>query len=191
MHLRQDSITLVDNIDPNRTQCSYVRQMGNDRKEIPRPPSEAPNSSDVLYYNQFKVEQHCSKKNNWTIGLKRGGGSNFAKRTGFSPFIRSSKKSAHAQRLLVQLLSGGVRHPDASFPLSFPLRVMFEFKLKNHFTKKNTVNRKSGDLSNIAQSIEDCLQKSEVILDDALICDAHFTKKFGPENSVEVWIFKA
>jgi hypothetical protein len=167
----------------------YV-SVGTAGEEIPRPPSGESNTSSVCYYHSFTVQEHCSKKNKWTLGLKRGGRSNFAQRTGYSPYIRSSKDSADAQRLLVQLLSGGCFSPNFSFPLGFPLRVVLEFKLKDYYTKKRALNRKAKDLTNIAQTIEDCLQKSNVIIDDAYHTTLLLFKRPGTENRVTIWILK-
>ncbi len=148
-------------------------------------PSKTPHR--LLFRAVIPVENHYSKKNAKTIGYRWGKGKAFSssgKR--FTPFVRSTDAAAMAERILVSHLSNGERFSSASHPISIPMLAVFKFKFTDFYTVKGEINRRSMDLSNVIQGVEDSLQKADIILDDALICKIIATKEFGLENEIVV-----
>lgn len=151
-------------------------------QDVKRSPSEAPHR--LLFRAAVQVEAHYSKKNSKTIGFRGGGNSNFAKRTGFTPFIRSKNKAANAESFLVSRLLQGERFASVDYPIRVPMLALFKFKLNNFYTKKGEVSLTAGDLTNILQGAEDSLQKAGIIANDALITKIIVEKEFGLENEI-------
>lgn len=149
--------------------------------EIGSPPSETPHR--LLFRLVIPVEKHFSKKNAKTIRYRWKGGQRG------SPFLGATNEAAMAERVLVSHMQAGERFSSVSHPISLPMLAVFKFKFTDFYTVKGEINRRAMDLTNVIQGVEDALQKSEVILDDALITKIIANKEFGLENEIVVELF--
>lgn len=112
----------------------------------------------------FELSRHSLKKNQKSIGYRRTS-------KGIKPFIRDAKNGLLSNELSVNL-KAALRKYGNFKPIDEPIIAEFTFYFPNHkfFTKKKTQSLTIGDLSNLYQGVEDCLQKCDVIKNDALIC---------------------
>lgn len=96
-----------------------------------------------------------------------------------------------AEELLLPKLQTGTRNPTHSFPLRVPVLGLFMLELPNFRTKKNEINLRAGDSTNLVQMYEDALQKSQILKDDALFTSTIIIRKQGPINKVTIWLLDA
>lgn len=68
---------------------------------------------------------------------------------------------------------------------------VWSLEFSRYFTKKRTINRKAGDLTNLIQGCEDALTKAGVIEDDSLIIEMHAKKipSLDGKNRISVQLF--
>lgn len=157
--------------------------MGTDRKAIPGPPNQAPNSA-VLFYAHFSVEKHYSKKNAKTIGWRRGNKP--------TPFIMSTKAAKSTERdLLLQLMQNRVHDIHTEFPIKgMAVSGVFIIEHSACLTKDGKINLRGGDLDNIVSSYLDLLIKAEILSDDALITSLTAFKRHSDTNKITIWLLK-
>lgn len=112
----------------------------------------------------FELSRHSLKKNQKSIGYRKTS-------KGVKPFIRDAKNGLLSNELSVNL-KAALRKYENFKPIDTSIIAEFTFYFPNEkfFTKKKTQSLTIGDLSNLYQGVEDCLQKCQVIKNDALIC---------------------
>jgi hypothetical protein len=64
------------------------------------------------------------------------------------------------------------------------VRALWLFECSRFFTKKGTINQRSGDLTNLIQGPEDALTKAGIIADDSLITEIQAYKKHGDKDRI-------
>lgn len=109
----------------------------------------------VLFNCNLKVSKHYSKKN-----------SNRIRRAGKRFFLGKPKELLDETNWIVLNLRQQW-HDRAT--LTENIHAEFKFYFANYYTKKGQMNKKLGDLSNLYQLPEDCLQAAGVIEDDCQI----------------------
>ena len=77
--------------------------------------------------------------------------------------------------------------------IQYPVHATFIFHFANFYTKQNKMNMRLGDLTNIIQLPEDCLQSAGVIQDDCLIYSLDGSRKYpskDDKNYIEIHLQK-
>lgn len=115
------------------------------------------------------------------------------KRTGASFLGTEQKHKNYQNELLAKLIKA--RPADFVCNSASMLRIQFKFAYPRHkiVTKKNALNRKCGDLSNLYQMPEDCLQRAEIISDDVYIVSHAGSKRvISPDENyyIEIKVFE-
>jgi Holliday junction resolvase RusA-like endonuclease len=124
-----------------------------------------------LFYTKLKIDKHWSKKNNNRI---RKAGNRF--------FLGKTSELIKATDDLIRYLT--LKKALYQTPaIEVPIQAIFKFYFNNFFTKKNQMNLKLGDLSNLIQLPEDSLQKAEIIKDDALIMSYDGSRKLPSSDN--------
>lgn len=98
-------------------------------------------------------------------------------------------KNAKAKKIENYLIDQFIKHKTGP---TFEGKVwaIFLFHFENFHTKKGPMSLRLGDLSNLYQMPEDCLQKAGIIKDDALIMAHDYSRKLpGKNNELEVFLF--
>lgn len=159
-------------------------------EKIPGPPGRE--SDSVLFYASFEVPKHYSKKNQKQVGMRRGGSSRFAKRTGYTPFIMSNDSARNSEReLLLLLMQNGMFGVHIQSPIKdMAVRGVFIIESQTALTKKGKINLRGGDLDNLVTSYLDLLTKANVIYDDSILVSLIAHKKYCNKNRVTIWLLK-
>ncbi len=161
-------------------------------QQVPKPPEEASNPSDVLFYASFGVGKHTSKKNEKSIGMRKGGASRFAKRTGYTPFVMSTNAARAAERdLLLHLMQARMHGVHTQSPINgMAVWGLFFIESPTFLTKKGLINQRGGDLDNLVTTYLDALVKSEILADDSWITRISCTKRYAETNKITIWLMK-
>lgn len=137
-----------------------------------------------IFSSVFSLPAHGIKKNNKQIRYNR--------RTGKS-FIASNQNVLNLEQMLTKLLY--LDNKDKNVFIDYPIRAMFLFKfpLKEYYTKRKTINQRLGDLSNLYQLPEDCLEKAGILKNDALIMSHDGSRKLPTDKltcELEIYLYK-
>jgi Holliday junction resolvase RusA-like endonuclease len=140
-------------------------------------------SSEVLFHARIPVIKHVTKKNNRPFFKNRSSG---------QFFLGKSKDLRDAETSLVMHLKS--RKNELSLQtINEPIWCIFLFyyPYEEFFTKKGSPNKKRGDLSNLYQLPEDCLQEAGIIENDDLICAHDLSRRLlGEKKELEIFILK-
>lgn len=137
---------------------------------------------DLLFYCHVDVDKHVTKKNNRSIFKNR--------KTG-RMYPGKSKELVSAEEHMISEMAEQWRKFGGNQPLNMHIWCVFIFFFnhRHYYTKNGTINRRIGDLSNLIQLPEDCLQKAGIIKDDSLIMSLDLSRKFpGESNYLELFI---
>ena len=136
----------------------------------------------VVYYAKIPVDKHRTKKNSRPIFTNR--------KTGKS-FLGKDKSLASAENSMVSVLRAQRARYGIDEPIKFDVWILFLFWFDSYYTKKGYRAKTLGDLSNLYQLPEDCLQKAGVIENDSQICSHDLSRRLpGKENCLEIFVFK-
>ena len=135
----------------------------------------------LLFYANIKVERHFTKKNSRPI-YRRGG----------KPFLGKDPAFAKAENAMVQELRLQASNSRITQPFEDDVWAMFLFHFDNYYVKDGSRRSKRiGDLSNLYQMPEDCLQKAGIIKDDSQICSHDLSRRIpSSETYLEVFLLK-
>lgn len=118
--------------------------------------------SEVRFRATIDLPFHASKKNSKQIW--------FNKKTG-RRFISSNSRVKEAQAILLHELRSRARAAGISEPLKDRMHtvLLFGFPADQFYTRKLKESRTLGDCSNLAQIVEDALEKSGIVENDCLL----------------------
>jgi len=136
---------------------------------------------ELIFYATIEVDRHFTKKNSRPI-YRRGG----------KPFIGKDATYAKAETAMVSCLrSQGVSH-GISEPFECDVHAVFLFHFDNYYVKDGSRRSKRvGDLSNLYQMPEDCLQKAGIIKDDSQIVSHDFSRRLPSDKTyLEIILLK-
>ncbi len=161
-------------------------------KETPAQ-GEATPDPNLLFEHTLEVESHTSLKNRKVIGYKWRGKNRPASGSRKIPFLRTDTATKLAQNLLVLELQARARRILLSRPWDCPMLALWSLELTNFTTKKGTINKRAGDLTNLIQGCEDALTKAGIIADDSLIVQMKAEKKQSLDgvNRIHIKLFSA
>lgn len=137
----------------------------------------------MLFRCRIPIPHHGIKKNSRQIMRGAGG----------QPFIGKSKSLSVIEKVLTQRLTICRLQQRIDTPISTDVSVKMIFFFKNYWIKpknKKELTRRSktlGDLSNLYQLPEDCLQLAGIIADDAQI-QSHDGSRILPGSENELLI---
>lgn len=135
-------------------------------------------AEDILFYAHIEVERHFTKKNSRPI-FKRGG----------KPFIGKNPTYAKAEDAMVLKLRSQGNQQRIFEPIECDLWAMFIFHFDNYYLQdRSRRSQKLGDLSNLYQMPEDCLQRAGIIKNDGQICSHDLSRRL-PSNKTYLEIF--
>lgn len=133
----------------------------------------------------IEVPKHGSKKNRKQI--QRAGNGRL--------FIGTERKQKHLQNVLTAvLLKEKLKHRMDTIDYDINAKFVFYFPKSVYFTKQGKRSCRVGDLSNLYQGVEDCLQVAKVIENDSLIVSHDGSSRLPIEGSkymLEVILTKA
>lgn len=149
-------------------------------------------ASKILFHAKFEVPSHAILKNGKTIRK-------FRKRVGRAMdvrrFIGKSEETMAAQDYMTLKLSAARNLAPANviqgLPINRPVWCMFLFYYNDFYTKKGQMRLNIGDLSNLYQMPEDCLQKAGILTNDAWISSHDYSRRLpSPDhlNWFEVFV---
>lgn len=135
----------------------------------------------ILFHERVNLDLtgHIIKKNNRRILKNR--------RTGQSFIGKSSKQIFGENYLTSQLVKSRIKQKLFE-PINTPVWCIFLFYFKNYYVKKQKKNEPPrvssnvGDLSNLYQMPEDCLQEAGIIKDDSLIVSHDMSRKLPSQT---------
>lgn len=138
--------------------------------------------SQCLFSATIGVDYHPSQKNSKKIFLN--------KRTG-QRFIGSTSRVKSAKEVLLQYLQSRAREYGLTEPIKHRVYcvLLFGFPEAQFYTKRLTENRNNGDCTNLAQAVEDCLQKAGVIENDFLLAPVYIDRVVAPETQVQIELY--
>ncbi len=143
--------------------------------------SQSP-QSHLLFHASIEVSAFSSKKNRKVIHRNFQTGRNF---------IGSDPKHAKLDRILVCALQSIARNLHFNKPINFAVRAVFLFHSPNWLTKKGSINKRAGDLSNLIQGPEDSLMAAQIIEDDSQILSYDGSRKIlSQDTKIEIYLFK-
>lgn len=129
-----------------------------------------------LFKINLEVNKNWSQKNNNRIRF-----------TGKRFFLGKQEALIRDRDYLVLALKNAWKNKPT---INGPIHAKFTFGFANYYTAKGKMNLKLGDLSNLVQLPEDCLQKAGIIADDALIMSLDGTRKTpSVKNELTIEIF--
>lgn len=140
--------------------------------------------SPVLFHTYIPLESHTVKKNSRPILRNR--------RTG-ARFIGKSSTLLLAENELVAEFRSAARHMKEFKTIDQPCWAMmlFYFDHDEFFTKKGTVSRNIGDLSNLYELPQDCLKTAGIITDDSIIFSHDLSRRIPwHETALELLLFE-
>lgn len=111
------------------------------------------------------------------------------------PRLIMSKKSSIAKSYIMNHLQLEKNKKSISSSIDFPVAVSFKFYFteRNYYTQKNTIKKTMGDLSNLYQLPEDCLEKVGILENDSWIFSHYDSGKYLTTkdiNYLEIKIFE-
>lgn len=138
-------------------------------------------AADVLFHAEIPVEKHVIKKNRRPVFMN--------KKTG-ARFIGKSQELKEAERYLELTLKSRINELGIESPILGPIWVIMLFYYQNDvfYTKKGEPSKLRGDLSNLYQLVEDCLESSGVIGNDDQICSHDLSRRL-PSDRTKLEIF--
>lgn len=137
-------------------------------------------NQELLFYARFEVEKHVTKKNSRQI-FKRAG----------KPFLGKNQALRDAENYMLQKLRVQKDALGLNEPLGCDMHAVFVFGFSDYFTKKGQRSLRLGDLSNLYQLPEDCLEKAEIIKNDSLICSHDLSRRLpSKKNEIALFILK-
>lgn len=138
-------------------------------------------NGEILFSCKFKVGKHGSKKNNKRIFKNRATGQQFIGSESKTKFLEHQLVNSLIRERIKKVIGFNLIDCDinAQFIFSFPKSV--------YFTKKMTRSNKVGDISNLYQSVEDALQKAQVIRNDSQI-ESHDGSRRVPIDGNEYFL---
>ena len=148
------------------------------------------NTQDLIFHSVFEVSFHGSLKNDKII-----------RQSGFKRFIGTKDRTKALKNEIVAKLMQSSRKAIYSenkpylTNINFPIRAQFLFIYAKDIliTKRQTLNMKSGDLSNLYQLPEDALQSAGILENDCWI-KSHSGSDImiSPDNKfyLEISLFK-
>ncbi len=133
----------------------------------------------VLFECKFTVPFHGIKKNSKQIAKNRFAGKNF---------IRSSDKALFAKKWLNQkLLTEKLKQRLDTIADDVIAEFIFYFPKSKYFTKKGLRSKTLPDLSNLYETVQDCLQDARIIENDTCIVN-HGSSHRSPINDNQCWL---
>ena len=136
-------------------------------------------NGEILFKAKFKVSKHGSKKNNKRIFRNHATG---------RQFIGSESKTKFLESQLVScLMRERFKSRTDLIECDVNAQIIFHFPRSVFFTKAGHRSTKVGDISNLYQSVEDALQKAQIIKNDSLI-ESHDGSRRVPIDDVEYWL---
>ncbi len=136
----------------------------------------------LVFHSIIQVFRHGVLKNSKRILKNRRTG-----RTFLGSSVDALAQKRHLTNSLLQQNRTGLAFESKYRqiePTSLAIEFLFAYPYKEIITKKGLLNRRSGDLSNLYQLPEDCLQAAGLILDDALIVShAGSAKVLSPDEN--------
>jgi Holliday junction resolvase RusA-like endonuclease len=135
--------------------------------------------SEVLFYAEFIVPNHSSKKNGKQISFNKKTGRNF---------IRSNDKVLNAQSVILNKLNK--LKADTSFKTitdDVIAEFVFWFPENVFYTKKGLRSKTLNDLSNLYEQAQDCLQRAGIIENDTQIVN-HGNSHRRPTKGDQFWL---
>jgi Holliday junction resolvase RusA-like endonuclease len=139
---------------------------------------------DMLLHFKVPVLRHYIKKNSRPIYKNR--------KTG-KTFIGKNKELIEAENYLVRKFQEEAQKIGLFDPINEPIWVIFffHFTKDQFFTQKGYMRKTIGDLSNLYQLPEDCLEKAGIIENDCLIMAHDYSRKLPSDtNELEIYILK-
>ena len=139
---------------------------------------------DMHYHVKIPVQKHFIKKNSRDIMYNR--------RTK-KPFIGKKADLANAEKYLIEYMQLHALKMGIREPLNEPVWAIFffHFTKEQFFTKKGIMRQTIGDLSNLYQLPEDCLEKAGVIANDTLIMAHDYSRRLPAEKTeLEIYLMK-
>lgn len=140
---------------------------------------------DAIFYAQVPVIKHLAKKNSRVI-MKRGG----------RVILGKTAALLKAERDMLWQLGGQKRAIKLQYPIDFPVRCVFKFHCTNLLTRDKKTKRLRlsetiGDLSNLYQLPEDCLEEAGILAGDHLIMSHDGSRKIqSTQNMLEIFVLK-
>jgi Holliday junction resolvase RusA-like endonuclease len=133
-----------------------------------------------LFYASIEVERHATKKNGRTIFF-----------AGKRPILGKSQALRDAESNLVLELRSARNTYGITEPIECDMRALFIFHFANYFTKRGPRNKKLGDLSNLYQLPEDCMEEAGIIVNDSLICSHDGSRRVPSDrNRLEIYLLR-
>lgn len=124
----------------------------------------------VLFKFATRVRKHWSIKN-----------ANKIRKAGNRYFIGKDQELLNDKEFLTLELKQAWKKDT----ITQPIHAQFKFYFVDYYTKKGEMNKRLGDLSNIIQMPEDCLQAAGIIQDDALILSYDGSRKLPSDRDYD------
>lgn len=135
--------------------------------------------SNVLFKCKVLVQSHGVKKNSKVIRRNR--------RTG-NRFIASNDRAKASENYLVmRFLSEKLKQRVETITTEVNAKFTFYYPQTVYFTKKGVKSKNLADISNLYETVQDALQKAQVIFDDNLIC-SHDGSRIRPIDDNNYWL---
>ena len=138
---------------------------------------------DLMFHCYIPVESHVIKKNNRPIHIGKGG----------KRFIGKSARLNNAEHYLTMKLRAEGNRVGLFKTITEPVWVTFFFIYpeEEFYTSKGTISKRLGDLSNLYQLPEDCLQGAGLIENDNQIWAHDMSRKIaGKEFAIEIYLWR-
>lgn len=142
------------------------------------------NTEDLLFHCSIPVESHITKKNGRPVFVNPRTGKAFMGKT-----YALTKAEKH---MFIHFRNkANEMKIDKPFDCRIWFMAHFHIEQSRYFTKKNEINKKIPDLSNLYELPQDVLTKAGIISDDTLI-DSHDGSRRLPSdsNKLEIFLFR-
>lgn len=117
--------------------------------------------NEILFKAYFMLPKHGILKNSKQILSNRSTG---------KPFIAKSRDAMELEKWMIQKLNiEKLKQRIQTITCDINAKFIFYYPNTVYFTKKNIRSQRLGDISNLVQLPEDCLQKTGIIANDNLI----------------------
>lgn len=141
-------------------------------------------NGDALFHCYVPVNKHVVKKNSRPILRNRRTGKSFP---GKSTELRSAENHLINSFRLEILRRQNFKTIDKLVWAVF----IFHFPQESYFNKKGELSGKLPDLSNLYELPQDCLESSQVIANDRLICSHDLSRRLPSDRyGLEVFLFE-
>lgn|SRR3990167_4136696 len=136
-----------------------------------------------LFRATIEVQAHAIKKNRRPIFRNQ--------RTGI-PFIGKSQRLRDAEDFLVQEL----RHRAITLGIHEPIRArvralfLFGFPPNVYFTKQLKESKRLGDCTNLAEIVQDSLQKANIIENDSLLAPITIDRVCTEKTQITIELYE-